>query len=108
MFDYITCNFFSAPDTAFCIKKLLPIYQYLKGRQEGETGTELTDALIRTSAADIVQATGVTVGGEFLGAVRDSALLQKTLEDLLNAHRQGNDQVAFTKEVELEQGLFLQ
>ncbi len=73
-----------------------------------QTGTELTDALIRTSAADIVQATGVTVGGEFLGAVRDSALLQKTLEDLLNAHRQGNDQVAFTKEVELERGLFLQ
>ena len=42
LFDYITCNFFSAPDTAFCIKKLLPVYQYLKGRQEGEIGTGLT------------------------------------------------------------------
>lgn len=29
LFDYVTCNFFSAPDTAFCIKKLLPVYQYL-------------------------------------------------------------------------------
>lgn len=29
LFDYITCNFFSAPDTAFCIKKLIPVYQYL-------------------------------------------------------------------------------
>ncbi len=32
LFDYITCNFFSAPDTAFCLKKLLPIYQYLRGK----------------------------------------------------------------------------
>ena len=30
LFDYITCNFNSAPDTAFCVKKLLPVYQYLK------------------------------------------------------------------------------
>lgn len=34
LFDYITCNFFSAPDTAFCIKKLLPVYQYLAGKAE--------------------------------------------------------------------------
>ncbi len=33
LFDYITCNFFSAPDTAFCLKKLLPVYEYLLGRQ---------------------------------------------------------------------------
>ena len=32
LFDYVTCNFFSAPDTAFCIKKLLPVYQYLSQR----------------------------------------------------------------------------
>ncbi|GAU76663.1 hypothetical protein [Fusibacter sp. 3D3] len=29
LFDYVTCNFDSAPDTAFCLKKLLPVYQYL-------------------------------------------------------------------------------
>lgn len=32
LFDYITCNFFSAPDTAFCVKKLLPVYRYLAGK----------------------------------------------------------------------------
>ena len=42
LFDYITCNFFSAPDTAFCIKKLLPVYQYLRGRKEGRIGSALT------------------------------------------------------------------
>ncbi len=30
LFDYITCNFFSAPDTAFCIGIILPALQYLK------------------------------------------------------------------------------
>lgn len=42
LFDYITCNFFSAPDTAFCIKKLLPVYQYLKDRKTGKAGIPLT------------------------------------------------------------------
>ena len=43
LFDYITCNFFSAPDTAFCIKKLLPLYQYLKGRRDREAEPELRE-----------------------------------------------------------------
>lgn len=42
LFDYITCNFFSAPDTAFCIKKLLPVYQYLRDRKEEKSKPELT------------------------------------------------------------------
>ena len=43
LFDYITCNFFSAPDTTFCIKKLLPLYQYLKCRRDREAEPELTE-----------------------------------------------------------------
>lgn len=34
LFDYVTCNFFSAPDTAFCVKKLLPVYQFLRKKAE--------------------------------------------------------------------------
>ncbi len=37
LFDYVTCNFFSAPDTAFCVKKLLPLYQYLLGKRQAQT-----------------------------------------------------------------------
>ena len=40
LFDYITCNFFSAPDTAFCVKKLLPVYEYLRGRRDGQNSGE--------------------------------------------------------------------
>ena len=30
LFDYVTCNFFSAPDTAFCIGFFIPVYEYLQ------------------------------------------------------------------------------
>ncbi len=33
LFDYITCNFFSAPDTAFCIGIILPALQVLLARE---------------------------------------------------------------------------
>lgn len=29
-FDLLSCNFYSAPDTAFCIKRLLPAHSYLE------------------------------------------------------------------------------
>lgn len=38
LFDYVTCNFFSAPDTAFCIKKLLPVYGYLRRKEDKSEG----------------------------------------------------------------------
>lgn len=34
LFDYVTCNFFSAPDTAFCIGKIIPHLQYLTARTD--------------------------------------------------------------------------
>ena len=39
LFDYVTCNFLSAPDTAFCIGFFIPLYEYLQKKQE-RTGEE--------------------------------------------------------------------
>ncbi len=36
LFDYVLCNFNSAPDTAFCMKKLIPCYEYLVLHKNGE------------------------------------------------------------------------
>lgn len=36
-FDLINCNFYSAPDTAFCIKRMLPVYEYLSNLVTTET-----------------------------------------------------------------------
>lgn len=41
LFDYITCNFFSAPDTAFCIGIILHPLQYLKSREVLTDGEKL-------------------------------------------------------------------
>ena len=54
LFDYVTCNFFSAPDTAFCIVKLIPHLRYLRSRDS------LTpdEALILARVERIVHAGG--------------------------------------------------
>lgn len=36
LFDLIRCNFHSAPDTAFIVKRMLPVLHYLKGTQRDE------------------------------------------------------------------------
>lgn len=38
-FDLISCNFYSAPDTAFCIKRLIPVYYYLSNCHVSENDT---------------------------------------------------------------------
>lgn len=65
LFDYITCNFFSAPDTAFIVKKLLPVYEYLRQRKEGKEGEALnaeecvilekTERIVRQGAYGLLQ-----------------------------------------------------
>ena len=44
LFDYITCNFFSAPDTAFCIGIILPMYKYLVKQETLTEGEQLLKA----------------------------------------------------------------
>ena len=38
LFDYVTCNFFSAPDTAFCILAWVPHLKYLMGKEGPDPG----------------------------------------------------------------------
>ena len=54
LFDYITCNFFSAPDTAFCIGIILPALQYLL-KQENLTADE---TLLKDRLAKIIHKGG--------------------------------------------------
>ena len=54
LFDYITCNFFSAPDTAFCIGIILPALQYLR-KQPSLTHEE---ELLHDRLAKIIYAGG--------------------------------------------------
>lgn len=57
LFDYVTCNFFSAPDTAFITKKLLPTFEYLKSltapSEEEKRICEQLDKIIHKAAKGI-------------------------------------------------------
>ena len=71
LFDYVTCNFFSAPDTAFCIVKLMMPYLYLtktyhadtvagtilkEGNPEGETAIwEAMHGIIRNGCFGLLE-----------------------------------------------------
>lgn len=59
LFDYITCNFFSAPDTAFCIGIILHLAQFLKGREalteDEQTLLKKLDAIIHDGGRGLLQ-----------------------------------------------------
>ena len=59
LFDYITCNFFSAPDTAFCVGIILPARQYLASRNALTEGERLLfeklDAIIHAGGRGLLE-----------------------------------------------------
>ncbi|MBP5184306.1 MAG: hypothetical protein J6113_04275 [Lachnospiraceae bacterium] len=64
LFDYITCNFSSAPDTGFIIEKIIPVYTYLKNLDE-KSGLDERQRAIFTELGTIIRkgAEGMLEGG---------------------------------------------
>ena len=64
LFDYITCNFSSAPDTGFIIEKIIPVYTYLKNLDE-KSGLDERQRTIFTELGTIIRkgAEGMLEGG---------------------------------------------
>lgn len=62
-FDLINCNFYSAPDTAFCIKRLLPTYEYLD--KFCSSTDEKTKVLIQLLREIIINGANAMVNGGF-------------------------------------------
>jgi len=68
----------------------------------------LVDKLLMNSDADIVEACGVFVDGEFLGAIEDRQTVDSMLSRRLSRYIDEDvKEVFFDKEVELSDGLFL-
>lgn len=71
------------------------------------TSAELTDTIISASGTDVVEATGLVIDGEFVGAVKDISAVKEHLDSKLAAAKQSEtDRVEFTKTVEMEEGLY--
>lgn len=60
LFDLISCNFFSAPDTAFCVKRMIPYLKYLHHHKSTEQEKEIYQALYHITEAG---ASGLLHGG---------------------------------------------
>ncbi len=63
LFDYIDCNFFSAPDTAFIVKRLLPAYQYLCAHAGSDEGSFEKDCREKMERIILHGAEGIKGGG---------------------------------------------
>lgn len=68
----------------------------------------LTDDLIRMSTADIQEAQGLYIDGEFYGAVLSVKAIQEVLDEKLAAYTTGaeDEVVSFTQDVQLREGLY--
>ena len=63
LYDYVTCNFSSAPDTAFCIKKLMPTFFFLRDVR-GDKRTDKEDEIYRIIEQIVGKAAkGIMTGG---------------------------------------------
>ncbi|GEM_PF-2372340 len=70
---------------------------------------DVTDAILRSSGQEIVEATGFYLNDVFYGAVTDSDRLEKDLEQLKAPYRTGEEgeYVSFMVEPELREGVYL-
>ena len=70
---------------------------------------KMTDNLIRMSKADVREAEGLYIDGDFYGAVTDKTLLESILTKTLDSYRTGaeGETVSFVKDIQLREGLFL-
>ncbi len=63
LYDYVTCNFSSAPDTAFSIKKLMPFFFYLRDIR-GEKRNDFEEQIFQVISGIIERAAkGIITGG---------------------------------------------
>lgn len=59
-FDLVDCNFFSGPDTAFCVKRLMPMFEYVRKHPEAPNAKKFEEELGRIIYAG---AKGMVAGG---------------------------------------------
>lgn len=55
LFDLLSCNFYSAPDTAFCLKRLIPSYRLLQKHNELKEVKELIYQIIVDGAEGMLE-----------------------------------------------------
>ena len=83
--------------------KMVPL-----GRKEPVNERQLANNILAASDEDIIEATGLYVDGQFIGAVKDPAQLNKALASLKAPYENGNENrtVSFVQNVSVLDGIF--
>lgn len=87
-----------------------PSFSIVAAKQEQISDTEtLADAILQASGAEITEAVGLYVDGEFFGATTDALQLENDLEQIKRPYQEmyPDAQIDFVKDVRLTNGVFL-
>jgi len=78
------------------------------GKKQTVDERQLANNILRSSDEDIVEATGLYVDGEFIGAVKDATGLNSALESLKTPYENGDENrtVSFVENVSVLDGIF--
>ena len=82
--------------------------QLITDEQEIVDSEELVDKILINTDVELTEACGVYIDGEFLGAVESKQAVESVLSRILSKYRDdGVKSVAFEKDVQLSEGLYL-
>ncbi|MBR5524280.1 MAG: peptidoglycan DD-metalloendopeptidase family protein [Clostridia bacterium] len=96
-------------DDSFSVDAVPILTMTMQRGQVALSGTQVCDAILRTSGNSIAEATGLYVEGTFIGAMESREEMQAVLDGLMDGHYDKNDpdqRAEFVQRVEMADGLF--
>lgn len=96
-------------DNSFSVDPVPIMEMTIRRGQTALTGSQVCDAILRTSGNSIAEATGLYIDGRFIGAVEDRDKMQSVLDAMMEGHYDKSDpdqRAEFVQKVEMAEGLF--
>ncbi len=96
-------------DNSFSVEAAPKLAMTIKGNHTTLSEAELCDAILRTAGDSIVEATGLYINDDFIGAMQSDEDLNGMLDSIKNGHYDKNDvnqRAEFVQKVETVDGLF--
>lgn len=77
--------------------------------EEVVSSAELTNRMMQNADEDIVEAEGIYIDGEFIGAVTELGAVTRYLDEKLDQYKldTGYEEVSYTKDIEVQKGFYV-
>ncbi len=81
----------------------------LAAGEEVVSSAELTDRMMQNAEEEIVEADGIYIDGEFIGAVTELGAVTRYLNEKLERYKQENgyDEASYIKDIEVQKGYYI-